>query len=713
MYIYEGRLDWKGYGDNETFIIILPSGPVRAGDTAYFFSQWTKGPNTGIKKENWFKKAVVQKVSKTVDRDDTFVAEEAYYSWDITTSEDYNKLNVTMLSPRHPKAYMNFKRIWQSQDEQCTGSTRIWSGKINWAQYASNEMAIFIVPEGFGQGKPVLSLWQWTHDDSGTPKAPSFRAEHQTIESGPDKQGVKFSYTSYYNITCVWDEKTEKLAVHMKGPEGGQDLGEFKLEVRIEGHSHDWDLPVPDSSPLQKAELGVRLPQPQPSLPRILMPLPFPNTLIETLRYTIAFADQAGYLAKYAQDRWTALDADLHTRCEQLNITKNENSELKGELKSLADEIAVQKATAEDLKNRLAEAQAQAAEAQATIAAKETELKKNSNASREHDLTDHKTIDGLEARIQYEQASKAELQKKFNEQSDRIVEVEARQKLDAEKVISLTTRLAVVEARLEVEQKDGERLRTENKQMNEKIPELEKEIKELQRQLAQALEDVQSQEELVKLKSATIQEQADEIIQHEKKVREKTIALDKLQTAFSKEQQELKKHLKETNGCSNGSQEPKLRLWCNLRSEMSNHENVFFDLNGAGGRSPAVHAISDGSNKWNLNQIWGIYTVPNSNNRVIVKNSGNGYVLWSAGHGQNVRCDKDHSTSDLAAQWDLNTSIDSINDNTQVRFCNAGDKTYLDLSGGNKANGTPFLTYNGHGGPNQAFKLVKHQGLSF
>lgn len=97
-------------------------------------------------------------------------------------------------------------------------------------------MSIFIVPEGFGDGKPVLSLWQWTHDDTGTEKSPSFRAESQKMLPGAGK-GVKFSYHSYYDITCTWDEKTEKLAVHMKGPEANQDLGEYTLSALIDRHS--------------------------------------------------------------------------------------------------------------------------------------------------------------------------------------------------------------------------------------------------------------------------------------------------------------------------------------------------------------------------------------------------------------------------------------------------------------------------------------------
>jgi len=153
------------------------------------------------------------------------------------------------------------------------------------------------------------------------------------------------------------------------------------------------------------------------------------------------------------------------------------------------------------LKERLAAAQAAAAEAQATIAAKDADIKKNANVSREHDLNDHKTIDRLAAQLQYEQASKTELQKNFNEQSDTLVETEARLQVAADKVISFTVRITIVEAELEVERKDGRKLKTENKEMSENISQLEKKIEGLQRQLQH---DKRSQDELVESLSKEI-----------------------------------------------------------------------------------------------------------------------------------------------------------------------------------------------------------------
>lgn len=61
------------------------------------------------------------------------------------------------------------------------------------------------------------------------------------------------------------------------------------------------DFNPPETTP-EKGQCELRKPQAQASLPRILDPMPFPKGLLETLAHTAAFVDQAGYLAKYAQD---------------------------------------------------------------------------------------------------------------------------------------------------------------------------------------------------------------------------------------------------------------------------------------------------------------------------------------------------------------------------------------------------------------------------
>ncbi|KAF5230789.1 hypothetical protein FAUST_9609 [Fusarium austroamericanum] len=679
MFVYEGKLDWKPYGDNETFVIVLPDGPVRVGDTVYLFFQWTFNAQN-VAKSNFFQKITIDKVSKTPNGDDTFIAKSSYYSWEITSGNVYQKLKVVMRNPTGFESPMEFKRIWQSEGDVAAESARIWTGKINWDQYASNEMAIFIAPEGLGEGNPILSMWQWTRDGNGVAKAPSFRAEPQKVISD-DQNGVKFSYKSYYDISCSWNRKTEKLSVNVKGPGAPQDLGDFGLAALIDRHSHDWN---PPQTPGPKVELELHSPQPQPSLARVVDPLPFPKTLIETLRHTIAYADQAGYLAQYAHDRFTALDSDFHARGDQLETSKSQADELTKEVEKLTGDLAVEKAKGEDLTKRLAEAR-EANEAEAK------RLQDEISKSEKHDVEDHKAIELLESQLQYERASKAEVQKKLDEASTALTAAEARSKVDSERIASLVTRIAVLEGELEVEKKDNKRLQDETKQQTDKIADLEKQLKDLKAQLEQALKNLAEQKDLVSKKSATITQQDQEITALKKAVEAGKIALANLQQQMDVHNKEIRK-----------------RLRCNLRSQITEDKDVMFDLAGGGGKNPAVHAWSDGEYyTLNSNAMWDLYSVGDSNNIVVIKSPSKGYVLYSKGHGKNVCCEIGKEVSDRDAHWEIQgATLDNLN-NKVVQFRNVNDNTSLDLCGGDTKNGTAFLTYNAHNGNNQKFRVFK------
>ncbi|KAK0374210.1 hypothetical protein CLIM01_08430 [Colletotrichum limetticola] len=393
MYVYLGKLDWKPYGQDETFVITLPNGPARAGDPAYLFSQWTKDAR-GAQKANWFLNLVVDKVSKTASGDDVFTLKNShYYSWEITTQKVYGELKVTMSNPNKDKSTMTFNRIWKSESQTPAGSLRIWTGKMNWPNYATNEMATFIVPEGFGKDKPVLAVWQWTKNGQGKPKNPNVHVAKQSILSSPEKS-VKFEYDSFYHLTCTWQEQTERLSVHMKGRDSeanvSQELGEYALAVHLDRHSHDFN--PPESTP-NKAEVAHRLPQPEPSLPRILAPMPFPKGLVDTLTHAQSFIDQAGYLAKYAEQRFQALDTDLHARDHQLTAAKSQIDDLTNSRANLASDVKKKEAEITVLEGKLSKANVELEEQEAALA----KLRDDINTGKKHDADDHREIKDLRA----------------------------------------------------------------------------------------------------------------------------------------------------------------------------------------------------------------------------------------------------------------------------------------------------------------------------
>ncbi|KAF4990299.1 hypothetical protein FDECE_14442 [Fusarium decemcellulare] len=408
MFVYQGKLKWFCYGQDETFVVVLPNGFARDGDTVYLFSQWTHDVHKR-QKYNWFQTLIVSGLTKNPEGDDSFVLKGAYYTWTITTQKVYSKLNITMSNPYNDKNTMAFDRIWQSKGEQDTGNARVWTGKFNWLEFANNEPVIFIVPDGFGDGKPILSLWQWTKDSKGQTKAPSFRDAVQKALSDPSSDQYKFSYNSYYDITCTWDKKTEKLAVHMK--EGGnlqQDVANLNLSGKIDrerpGHQHSFS---PPEVPPKKAEVAVRLPQAQASLRRLLTPLPFPGNIVDTLEHAYAFLDQAGYYARYAQDRFTSLDADYHIQLQLVQALQKDSTNLKSQIKALTDALDVANIKGGELQKQLDAAKADAKN-------KEEELKKKIANLQKHDVEDEKAIDGLRKELKAAEAKIDELKTEVN-----------------------------------------------------------------------------------------------------------------------------------------------------------------------------------------------------------------------------------------------------------------------------------------------------------
>lgn len=242
--------------------------------------------------------------------------------------------------------------------------------------------------------------------------------------------------------------------------------------------------------------------------------------------------------------RFKALDADFHARGEQLNAATTENDELRKEIKKLIDDLKVEKTKTGDLTNRLADAQAAHA---ADLKERDEKLAKSKN----HDIEDHKAMTELAARIEYERASKAEVQKNLDQTTTDLRAAEARLKTEAIKIVALTARIATLEAELEIEKREGERLRGEK---------------------------------------------GDEIKRLNSVIETKEKAFLKLQEEMNEKAKELRTHMHEGHVTPAPAPtvvpEPKLRFKCNIRSESSRgNSNVFFDLNGAGGQNPPVHAM--------------------------------------------------------------------------------------------------------------------------
>ncbi|KAF5703547.1 hypothetical protein FMUND_12949 [Fusarium mundagurra] len=388
MFIYQGKFDWPEYADNETFTIIFPHGVVRANDPVYLFTQWTKDWNR-VRKSKFFQSIVVSDVKQLSNTTDiSFNLSGARYNFAITTEQNYAKVKVDMSSRGSQKTF-TLNRVWKPEGKvDHDAALRIWAGsiKIDDGASAIDEQAIFVLPEDYKDGKPVISSWQWTRDSAGKAKTTAFKGAPLKFISSDDKVS-KFAFNNVHDFTCSWNRKTEKLGLEIKKGGRQTSAGELNLVAKIEPKAHSFDSD--DLVPPTKKEVEFRLPQPQATLPRVLDPMPFPKTLLETLKHGAAFIEQAGYLTVQAQNKFAALDVDFHKQTVLVETLKKDKKNLETEIISLTDQRNKANATVDQLNKRLAKASEEYKE-------KVKELNDRIEHLKQDDKLDHKVINKLQ-----------------------------------------------------------------------------------------------------------------------------------------------------------------------------------------------------------------------------------------------------------------------------------------------------------------------------
>ncbi|KAH0443090.1 RecF/RecN/SMC N terminal domain-containing protein [Colletotrichum camelliae] len=533
MYVYLGKLNWKGaaVADDETFIVILPNGAVRTSDTAYVFFQWTRD-EYGVPKANWFQTISIDKVSKTDKGDDLFTLKHPKFSWKITSQQAYENIKVTMSDCASYETSSTLKRVWgtHSHGGKANDTVRVWTGKINWSTFAKNEMATFIAPEGFGQGRPIVSLWQWTKSYAGKAKDPSLHCEYQKIQTENDDV-FRFTYTSYFDLDCTFNRQTGKLSVRMKSPQesSAKDLGDFTLAALIDRHSHDFN--PPESTP-NKAETEFRLPQPQPSLTRILAPMPFPRTLVETLTHAAAFIDQAGYQTKYAEQQFKTLDSKLHDSEHQLDTARKQIGDHEAKVRTLKAEVAESKGEIAALRKSLEDAKKQAA-------TKEDELSRLIDKLSAHDITDHEKIKQLSEDLDKLKAQIVRLQEDLVTANVKLNVTDSQLQEEKQQKARLEEDLRALRDKNTILEKDNKRLTAENAELKSKNEDLEKQQKILHGQLHDATTKLKTTQCELTAKSGALKKAENERDQARAELEAKALVVKKAEEKATKAREDL------------------------------------------------------------------------------------------------------------------------------------------------------------------------------
>ncbi|KAF5618479.1 uncharacterized protein FTJAE_12176 [Fusarium tjaetaba] len=518
MFVYQGNFDWPGYAENETFTIIFPHGVVRANDPVYLFTQWTKDWNR-VLKAKFFQSIVVSDVKQLSNTTDiSFKLSGAKYDFAITTEQNYAKVKVDMSSTGTLKTF-TLNRVWKPEGKvDHDAALRIWAGSIKFDDGASavDEQAIVILPEDYKDGKPVISSWQWTKDSAGKAKTTAFKGAPLKFISSDDRVS-KFAFSNVHDFTCSWNRKTEKLGLEIK--KGGKQVsvGELNLRAKIEPKAHSFDSD--DLVPPTKKEVEFRLPQPQATLPRVLDPMPFPKTLLETLKHGAAFIEQAGYLTVQAQNKFAALDVDFHKQTVLVETLKKDKKNLEAEIVSLTGQRNKANATIEQLNKQLADASKEYKD-------KVKQLNDRIEHLKEDDRFDHKVISKLQEDLNALGSEIACLN------NDLLEAQREKQRLEhtigdlREEVFTLVGKVLELENELKIQKEANGALITKSLELENMLRDSRLAVKALQNQLADAnAENERTKTDLNNaLKSYTDTKKVLE--ETETKLKAKTITLD-------------------------------------------------------------------------------------------------------------------------------------------------------------------------------------------
>jgi chromosome segregation ATPase len=248
------------------------------------------------------------------------------------------------------------------------------------------------------------------------------------------------------------------------------------------------------------------------------------------------------------------------------------------EVQKLENNLTVEKAKVTDLTKRLDEARATY---EAKLKEKDEEIKKDEDQikkDRGHDIDDHKTIDRLAAQLEYERASKAEVQKNLDQTKTALAAAEASLATASATIANLTTRVASLEAELEVEKKYIDRLQKETKEKTGRISQLERNNADLQSKLNGALQDVKNKQDQFNAKDSTIRDQSYRIDNLVKESNAKSITISNLQSQINNLQQQIR-NLQST---------PVFKFRCNIKCQQPSHREIAVDLTNGGGASTPV-----------------------------------------------------------------------------------------------------------------------------
>jgi hypothetical protein len=149
FFTYYGKLN------DELFVVILPNGTIEVDDPVHLYTN------------KQFMSYRARDVSITDEGEDCITFHDGYYSFEVVSSKVYQALSLTRKAISSGEtATVTLTRHYDQPQTSTPQADRpkIWTGTISFHDWAKNESFVVVAPQGLGNNKPVVAMWQWTKD---------------------------------------------------------------------------------------------------------------------------------------------------------------------------------------------------------------------------------------------------------------------------------------------------------------------------------------------------------------------------------------------------------------------------------------------------------------------------------------------------------------------------------------------------------------------
>jgi chromosome segregation ATPase len=195
-------------------------------------------------------------------------------------------------------------------------------------------------------------MWQWSKGAADT-----LSGKQESKAASPSNFSVK--QDDGYNLNCKFNTATDGLKVTFKTLTNSEAVQkELKLSLKVElGAEHKF---APHPRPQQPITMNCSYPQSTPSLKRVTDRMPFPADLVETLRYSAAYIDHAGYMAEHAVKQFNQLDKSYYQLEKKSELRGTQIMNLKDDVSQLNKANKLLTTENEDLKKQFGESREKA-----------------------------------------------------------------------------------------------------------------------------------------------------------------------------------------------------------------------------------------------------------------------------------------------------------------------------------------------------------------